>query len=719
MARVEIDGVKYPAKLVPRLRGGFVACKGKALFRTSYTVLVVYDGNVKNGAGSGTANQQGEDDEEKEEQVDFTEYANQVHVPSGLSWHPVLDGDMDGINPDHLVTAENNCRINTITHSHLCIARAFDPSSSSTVPSSSSGNNNKSEYYPVCPELSSGCVRPDGATAEVGHAQNTCATHSRYEMLLFNDEGDTRLKWKHAGQGVKASDGDGGDDSSNEEEEEKPREGMLPHGAVQAGVNEKGEKVYVARARIDGRFVPGKVRVPLKSEKPEGEEENEEDEQQQLPVAHFAVDGHSYERKRYAVLCIVPLPPSAIAEKKGEGNNDDAERKAQVKVPDGLLWAPSQDGIVPDNAVVFELGSSSSSSDNKRMFVARASLPRELAPGGVATGQSCVVPYFGKIPESQRYDVLTTDPAVNVPLLWVHAKGGEFPDGAVQAGVSNKGDQIFVARGVPNDENVYRVGKFRTGFRNAFVAGDAKEKSVFRYDVLCIRTPGNQDLPADAVVCGFDAVPEEEEKDGNKEENGGGQEQEEQNQDKLAQQDEDDEVGQEEITTTPNDEETPLVSSATTAETSSLARDTPDVNDDEQGEDEATVQHTLTPITPTPIGDDEKITPTSSDEIHIPICDEETLSPSADPHDDVDVQITKKNNEVHVPVADEETPLVTARDAVQSAATDEQPEMETRRVEWTLFTGDFHLGVDRWWWALVSVAVLFVIVFGWWLVFDF
>lgn len=56
-------------------------------------------------------------------------------------------------------------------------------------------------------------------------------------------------------------------------------------------------------------------------------------------------------------------------EKNSNSSEDDAERKAQVHVADGLSWTDARDDDVPDNTLVLKLGSSSSSpsSGGKRM----------------------------------------------------------------------------------------------------------------------------------------------------------------------------------------------------------------------------------------------------------------------------------------------------------------------------------------------------------------
>lgn len=60
-------------------------------------------------------------------------------------------------------------------------------------------------------------MQPGGATAEVGHSQNTCTAHARYKLLLFDDSSYMRVKWPHAGQGLKENDKDGGEDGFKEE----------------------------------------------------------------------------------------------------------------------------------------------------------------------------------------------------------------------------------------------------------------------------------------------------------------------------------------------------------------------------------------------------------------------------------------------------------------------------------------------------------------------
>lgn len=292
-------------------------------------------------------------------------------------------------------------------------------------------------------ELASGVLTVGRCTVSIPY-YGIGSKHDRYEVLV--NEGEVPLKWIRAAFG------------------------RLPRNPVACGVNRKGELMYVARIDIEGDVIPGKLNVTKKR-------------------AYAARDGREYVRAKYQVLCI---DDGEGAWEDGEEEEEDDggdpndvdgcgedERKSEVPDLDGLSWVGAIDGAIPQGAVIVD------GKGSCRIYVARASEERELVTGGVRKGAPAEMPYFEETIDCPAYEVLTVaEGEEEVPLFWVPAAGGEVPEGAVQGGLSESGEPIFVARALLQDEDRYVAGKVRPDFEHGFFAHEDDEMNREEYEVL-------------------------------------------------------------------------------------------------------------------------------------------------------------------------------------------------------------------------------------------
>lgn len=291
-------------------------------------------------------------------------------------------------------------------------------------------------------ELAPGCLRIGEACASIPYYK-LGSKHEVYEVLV--NEGEIALKW------VKAKCGE------------------VPDNAVAGGVNRKGEIMYVARANIQGVWTPGKLNVSTKR-------------------AYAAQDGCEFTRKKYEVLCVADGEDDTgeehdaaeeEEEQDDEDNIDNDERCASVPVNDGCEWTTCKDGDVPSGAVVID------GEDDKQMCVARSSEEEELVCGGVCKGESAAVPYYGAAIDCEQYQCLVVNAPDDCPVFWVPIAASDLPDSAMQCGVANSEERIFVCRAKVSDKETYSAGKLSEGSGSGYFACDDEEVAAEEFEILC------------------------------------------------------------------------------------------------------------------------------------------------------------------------------------------------------------------------------------------
>lgn len=102
------------------------------------------------------------------------------------------------------------------------------------------------------------------------------------------------------------------------------------------------------------------------------------------------------------------------------------------------MWVPCcADSVFPANAV-----KGGTDLDGSDIFVGRAYHEGDMIPAKVIPARNVAyVAYGGREVAKHTYEVL-----VQKQLLWQFASNGQVPDGAVAAGTTADGDQLFVGR---------------------------------------------------------------------------------------------------------------------------------------------------------------------------------------------------------------------------------------------------------------------------------
>ncbi|CAL8067923.1 unnamed protein product [Calicophoron daubneyi] len=149
-----------------------------------------------------------------------------------------------------------------------------------------------------------------------------------------------------------------------------------------------------------------------------------------------------------------------------------------------LVWRSDQYGHVPDDAVEAGPG----------VYVGRMEQSGDLIPGKIVPdNDKGYVAYGGKEWEHDEYEVLCTTNARGSKrcYTWVHDSDGHVPDNAIEAGQSDSGDTLYIARTKINNETV--VGKVHDGLDFGYFPYGGKEVERNRYEVLAWREDDDDD----------------------------------------------------------------------------------------------------------------------------------------------------------------------------------------------------------------------------------
>lgn len=430
VARVVVDGVGVPAKLIKQFRGAFAGWGEKEYIRRQYEVFcVVGDEGEESGEEAQhepqedvtvpPENSQLTDTHELDELDDPRREEADADLPEGLSWCYATDGSTF----DNAVSA--GCDADGRA---MHVARGSEER-----------------------ELACGVLRVGETYASIPYYK-IGSKHDRYEVLV--NEGSVPLKW------VAASCGD------------------VPDNAIRAGTDVTDAPIWVARCVVKGECVAGKLVTWTK--RAYAALDGIEYTRKKYEVLCVAEEGQDVEQDEEQDLQqLEDIDPPV----------DERKDLVSEQLPDGLEWQSFHDGEVPACAVVVDsAGTDQQQQQQDQTFVARAAEEHELVPGGVRHGQAAVVPYYGLAEDAEWYDVLVNVENA-VPLFWVPGCDGEIPDGAVQAGlVSSSGDNeaIFVARAV-GAHGRYAAGKIAQNAGTMFYVDDEErsEKQASDYEVLC------------------------------------------------------------------------------------------------------------------------------------------------------------------------------------------------------------------------------------------
>ncbi|CAL8105443.1 unnamed protein product [Calicophoron daubneyi] len=135
-------------------------------------------------------------------------------------------------------------------------------------------------------------------------------------------------------------------------------------------------------------------------------------------------------------------------------------------------WVPCNgSNAPPPNAVGMKSG----------IYVIRGRHGGDTIPGKwVLKNHRAYIPYGGREIEIDNFEVLCIP---KERYCWTKARQGVVPQHAVHAGVTSTGEELYVAKGVINDEKC--IGKIHPSHKCAYYPWGGKEHRVEKYKVLC------------------------------------------------------------------------------------------------------------------------------------------------------------------------------------------------------------------------------------------
>lgn len=163
---------------------------------------------------------------------------------------------------------------------------------------------------------------------------------------------------------------------------------------------------------------------------------------------------------------------------------------ADTPAPHGLQWVTvsTEDGVVKVDQNLrksaIRLAFLDDSNDACPTFVIRASLPRQLVPGGWRTdADRAYVSYFGYTVFCNEFQLLRRTSS-DVQLFWSEAHQNDIPDDALLAGKDEHGHPVYIARS--NIDGNLVAGKVIPASSKAFFAHGMHETTRQTYQILCM-----------------------------------------------------------------------------------------------------------------------------------------------------------------------------------------------------------------------------------------
>nr|XP_045596590.1 uncharacterized protein LOC123757179 [Procambarus clarkii] len=152
------------------------------------------------------------------------------------------------------------------------------------------------------------------------------------------------------------------------------------------------------------------------------------------------------------------------------------DRPIQYKRP--ARWVPAKGGYFPRHPV------SGGEGPDGEVFVGMAHHEGGYVLGMVVPDHGCCyIPYGGDAIPKSEYFVLS-NPA-SVTLTWEPGSKGNAPPGALQGGVTEDGESLFIGR--VSVDGVVSVGKVQPSHGVCYVPYGGSEHAHKDYEVLCVR----------------------------------------------------------------------------------------------------------------------------------------------------------------------------------------------------------------------------------------
>lgn len=168
---------------------------------------------------------------------------------------------------------------------------------------------------------------------------------------------------------------------------------------------------------------------------------------------------------------------SAFSSSDSEAEEVDALEVRPIQYKRPARWVPSTGGYFPHRPV------SGGEGPDGEVYVGMARHEDAYLVGMVVPEHSCCyVPFAGDAIPKKEYFVLSNPASIN--LTWSPGSMGKVPSGALQGGMSEEGEMLYIGR-VSVDGQV-SVGKIHPSHAVCYVPYGGAEHAHKNYEVLCV-----------------------------------------------------------------------------------------------------------------------------------------------------------------------------------------------------------------------------------------
>ncbi|XP_064466165.1 natterin-4-like [Ornithodoros turicata] len=142
-------------------------------------------------------------------------------------------------------------------------------------------------------------------------------------------------------------------------------------------------------------------------------------------------------------------------------------------------WVSTSGGNVPYNAVA------GGEDSGEAIYIGRAEHDGDVVPGKIVPSHNvCYVPHGGREHANRSYQVLVS--LDESQFDWVPQSRGGLPPGAVQGGVTESGEPLYIGRTF--HEGSLTIGKIHCSHGCLYIPYGGVEHSYTSYEVLVCRT---------------------------------------------------------------------------------------------------------------------------------------------------------------------------------------------------------------------------------------
>ncbi|XP_071519403.1 uncharacterized protein [Panulirus ornatus] len=164
------------------------------------------------------------------------------------------------------------------------------------------------------------------------------------------------------------------------------------------------------------------------------------------------------------------------SDSEAEDINNLEDRPIQYKRP--ARWVPAKGGYFPHRPV------SGGEGPDGEVYVGMAHHEGGYILGMVVPDHGCCyIPFGGDAIPKDEYFVLSNPESVT--LSWEPGSKGKVPPGALQGGISEDGERLFIGR--VSVDGVVSVGKVHPSHETCYVPYGGSEHSHKDYEVLCVQ----------------------------------------------------------------------------------------------------------------------------------------------------------------------------------------------------------------------------------------